>query len=303
VEAIKLRVACIGECMVEMAPVGNGQYRQNFAGDTYNTSVYLQRLFGHQLQVSYVTALGEDALSQAMLEHFRTEHIDTTSIRIIKDQQPGLYIIENDAQGERFFQYWRANSAASNTFKDMTCADIVALLKSYDLIFLSGISLAILDPNQRQTLLQALTLLASDTQIAFDPNFRPALWPKVDECRLVFEQMAGIAHLVLSSFEDDQAVWETADVITAQARWRGWGCPEVIIKHGGQGCWLFGDQLDEHVAPQHVLAPVDTTGAGDSFCAGYIGARLIGQTPVQSAQLGHQIAAQVVMHAGAVINL
>jgi len=46
---------------------------------------------------------------------------------------------------------------------------------------------------------------------------------------------------------------------------------------------------------------VDTTAAGDSFNAGYLSARLNGQSPIEAAHLGQQIASIVVQHPGAIV--
>ena len=61
-------VACIGECMVELRQAQGGQsgglYSRGFGGDTLNTAVYLARL---DVNVDYLTALGDDALSDEMI--------------------------------------------------------------------------------------------------------------------------------------------------------------------------------------------------------------------------------------------
>ena len=59
-----MKVARIGECMVELAQVDGGLFRRGFGGDTLNTALYLSRL---GVDTAYVTALGDDALSEAML--------------------------------------------------------------------------------------------------------------------------------------------------------------------------------------------------------------------------------------------
>ncbi len=50
-----MKIACIGECMVEFAQEGAGLFRRGFGGDTLNTALYLARL---GVDTSYVTALG-----------------------------------------------------------------------------------------------------------------------------------------------------------------------------------------------------------------------------------------------------
>ena len=57
-------VACIGECMIELKQAGGGLYSRGFGGDTLNTAVYLARL---GVAVDYITALGDDPLSDEMI--------------------------------------------------------------------------------------------------------------------------------------------------------------------------------------------------------------------------------------------
>ena len=68
-----IQVACIGECMVELAHLNAADLKLGFGGDTLNTAVYLKRLTrDRNITVDYVTALGDDAYSDAMLASIRS---------------------------------------------------------------------------------------------------------------------------------------------------------------------------------------------------------------------------------------
>ncbi|MGB1346907.1 MAG: PfkB family carbohydrate kinase, partial [Pseudomonadales bacterium] len=61
------KVACIGECMVEMVQQPNGCYRMGYGGDVANTGVYLARLLqGAGLTVEFISAIGDDPYSDKM---------------------------------------------------------------------------------------------------------------------------------------------------------------------------------------------------------------------------------------------
>jgi len=69
------RVVCIGECMVELRAVGADMFARSYAGDAYNTAVYLKRSLP-DAQVQFLTATGDDAMSQAMRQRWRIHEID-----------------------------------------------------------------------------------------------------------------------------------------------------------------------------------------------------------------------------------
>src|SRR4051812_44404040 len=100
----------IGECMVEMGLADQGQARLGYAGDTFNTAVYLNRL---GVRTAYGTAVGKgDPFSAAILDLMAREGLDTSLVVQAEGRLPGLYAIEVDAAGERRFFYWRQNAPA-----------------------------------------------------------------------------------------------------------------------------------------------------------------------------------------------
>ncbi|WP_206201951.1 sugar kinase [Terasakiella sp. SH-1] len=292
-------IACIGECMVELSPAQEGLFKLGFAGDTYTTAVYLKRQFGDAVDVSYITALGVDPQSKAMVSAFEQEGIDTSHVRLFEDKAPGLYLIENDETGERYFQYWRSTAAARFLYQDRSISDIAQQLEGFDLVYVSGISLAVLDAAQRTNLIEALK--ANQADVAFDPNFRAALWPDLDECRQAFQDVAGVSKIVFVTPEDDCALWGEALLDDVCQRWSGFGAEEVVVKDGANGCLVVTDLERDHINAPEKLSPVDTTGAGDSFSSGYLGARLQGGSIRQAAEMAHRVAAQVIMHPGGII--
>ncbi len=105
------RLLCIGECMLELAPAGAPDtYRAGFAGDTFNTAWYARRLAPAGLEIAYMTAVGQDAVSDRLEDFTRAAGIVPEFIRR-PDRTLGLYMIELK-DGERSFAYWRGQSAA-----------------------------------------------------------------------------------------------------------------------------------------------------------------------------------------------
>jgi len=90
---------------------------------------------------------------------------------------------------------------------------------------------------------------------------------------------------------------ERPEVIAA--RWHAQGVAEVIVKMGPEGAYVSIDGAGNVVATTPVV-PVDTSGAGDAFDAGYIAARLAGHGAIDAAKFGHKLAGETVKHRGAI---
>ena len=138
----------LGECMVELRAMSEATLHQSFAGDVYNSAVYLKRSFA-QISTSVVTALGQDNLSKKMLERFESEQLDTQFVFAHDTKVPGMYYIETDEHGERSFIYWRSDAAAKKVV-DFLTPELVEQLSQGDMFFFSGISLAVIEEGAAQ---------------------------------------------------------------------------------------------------------------------------------------------------------
>ena len=154
------RVACIGECMIELKQAPGGLYSRGFGGDTLNTAVYLARL---GVTVDYVTALGDDPLSAEMIAGWQAEGVGTAKVARLPGKLPGLYLIMTDANGERRFFHWRESAAARDLLDLPDTESLLQSLSSYDLVYLSAITLSIFTESARGRLLAALPCRRSRT--------------------------------------------------------------------------------------------------------------------------------------------
>lgn len=304
-----LRVACIGEAMVELtlgrdasSPVGMG-----FAGDTLNTAIYLKRLLGDTSLVAYTSVLGSDPLSERMIDYLELESIDTRTISRSADRLVGLYAITTDQNGERTFSYWRNESAARTLFQLNGDLDFSALL-GFDVLMLSAISLAILPNHVRQALISELARLRSrhGTTIVFDSNFRPRLWESVEIAQQTVADAWRITDIALPSIDDEMALFEDTDEAAVIARLNSYGVNRGALKRGERGP-LSLNRFEQKAAPNQVgidatpVTVVDTTAAGDSFNAGYLSAVLTGSSELEALSAGHGCATRVIAHRGAII--
>lgn len=283
------RVACIGEAMIELSMDGT-QAQVGVAGDTLNTAIYLKRC-APGVQVDYVTRVGVDPFSQRIRDLIEGEGIGARRVEMVTDGAPGLYAITTDAMGERTFTYWRSNSAARGLFGDFD----FSILSGYDLLYLSGISLAILPQPVRLGLLDWIG--ETGAALAFDSNYRPRLWESAKIARDITRRYWAAAQIALPSIEDEMALFGE-DAAEVEARCAAMAA-RGALKRGEAGPMSIG----EAVKQSYPAAPkvVDTTAAGDSFNGGYLAALLTGQSQAQALLAGHAMAAKVVQHRGAII--
>lgn len=298
----RLSFRSIGECMAELQLATEGLYGLAFGGDTLNTSWYVRAIAdAEELDIEYVTAVGSDPLSAKLMSFLKDHQIGTKFVREVADRNIGLYLISL-AGAERSFTYWRNYSAAKLLAENLS--HLSRALAGADVIYFSGITLAILAPEHRQILLIELQKLKSTgSVIAFDSNARPRLWSSEHEMKEATVQGYRAATIALPTFADEQAIFGDATTADCAKRIARYGVPEVIVKDGAQSSYgLINGEMFE-VTPQPVTNAVDTTGAGDSFNAGYLVGRMVKMEPQAATGLAHKVAGRVICHRGALVPM
>lgn len=293
------RIACIGEVMIELSGGAQAAPKLGVAGDTYNTAVYLARLLRGRSQISYVTALGVDAFSDRIIAHMAEAGVDASLVERRRDRIPGLYAIQTDDQGERSFLYWRSESAARTLFEAPTQVTLDSL-SEFDLIYLSGITLAILPDETRRDLFGFLKRFRADGGlVAYDSNFRPRVWPEPPTARSVNDEMYRLTDIALPSLDDEMALFGETSPEAVVARLMTCGVRLGAVTHGAVG---LSPIPPETCAPTLEMAPrvVDTTAAGDSFNAGVIAALVKGDDLSRALAAGHDLAVRVLGVEGAI---
>lgn len=287
----------IGEAMVEFAPVGDDTYRRGYAGDTLNTCWHMAQILGTHARVGYFTKVGVDSFSDQLVAFIESSQMDAQ--RIVRDPERhlGLYVISLTG-AERHFTYWRESSAARRLADDP--AGLAEATRDCGLIHVSGITLAVIGETGRRHLFEALAQARSaGAVVSFDPNVRMRLWRDVSDLRAATQAMLEVVDIALPSFDDEALVWGDPDPEATLTRLQRAGVGEIVVKNGASDAvYAVAGQRGRSPTPA-VTAIRDTTGAGDSFNAGYLAARLVGLEPLASCEIGQQVAAEVIGHYGA----
>lgn len=288
-----------GECMVEMSPAEGDFYRLGYAGDSFNTAWTARQFLPETCVVRYLTAVGRDRTSDAMVSFIKGAGIDTSHVIRDPDRTVGLYMVHLD-KGERSFSYWRKDSAATRLADQRRVLD--AAFEKASLIFVSGITLAILGEAARATLLGALQDAGqAGARIAFDPNYRRRLWPDTQTAMAVLTKAARLSDFVLPTYDDEAELFGDASPQATAERFLAVGCAEVVVKHGPKPATVCFDGATHSVPADAVSNVVDTTGAGDAFNGTYLAARMQDHSPLRATAMAHAAARIVVQNPGALI--
>ena len=295
------RAICVGEAVIELKRGGDGRFALSCGGDVFNTAIYLARAGAN---VAFATALGDDPYSESMMALAAAEGISSHLMLRVPGRLPALCLAENEPAGERRVRYWREGAPARQLFE---LPDWMRLARKSD----RGEARSIF-PASRCRCIPLPVLAASSpcskwrggsgAKVAFDGNFRPHGWSgDLPRTRTVFIETLKRVDIALPTFDDEAVLWGDPSPEATVARLQAFGIGEIVVKNGPNSALVATAGAQEFVPVPEVFIPVDTTAAGDGFNAGYLAARLNGDTPAQSAGAAHRLAGNVIRHPGALV--
>ncbi|MFM7332385.1 MAG: sugar kinase [Brachymonas sp.] len=289
-------VVAMGEAMVEFnqTVAGQPQYTQGFGGDTSNAVIAASRAGA---RCAYVSAVGDDAFGQLLMDLWQFAGIETTSVAIESGANTGLYFVTHGEAGHAF-SYRRAGSAAARM--QLNDAQRTVLQQTRWLHY-SGISQAISDTARDQCAKAVRIAQAASIKISFDSNLRLKLWsleeatlhmiPAIASCDLFLPSLDDVTQL--SGLSDPHAILQWSHDLGAQ---------QVVLKMGELGVLASDGHVVHSIAPIRVKA-VDATGAGDCFAGNLLARLAAGDELMNAARYANAAAALSVQGFGAVAAL
>jgi ribokinase len=247
-------------------PGGDGvahRQRLGFGGSAANTALMIHRL---GLPTSLLSCVGTDAWGDYSIRQLADEGIDPTHIVRDPTEPTSLNVVAVTPDGERTMLAYRGASGQYS-------ADAlpVAALSTAQHLHVSGY--ALLSEPQRSAAFRAAEITrAGGGTVSLDVPVDPVTAVPETLCRF----MALVDSVIVGSPEAQKLTGFSDDVRAIEAM-AALGTSLVAIKQGADGSLLLRDGTMVHV-PTHRVLVVDTTGAGDSYCAGLIAAELSGET-------------------------
>jgi 2-dehydro-3-deoxygluconokinase len=294
------RAVSIGEATVEFVRGGDGRFGIGCAGDTFNVAVYLARA---GIDAAFVTALGDDPYSEAILALAAAEGVGSDLVLRTPGRLPGLVVVDTDSTGARHPYDWRAQSPARDLFELPDWGRVAEGLTKAKLVYFSGITLSLYSNNGLGRFLALMEMVRQQgVKVAFDGNFRPRGWRgDLSRTRTVFMEALKRVDMALPTYDDEAVLWGDPSPEATVERLQAFGIPEIVVKNGPNSALVATADRNEFVPVPEVVVPVDTTAAGDSFNAAYMAARMSGKGPAEAAAAAHILAAQVIRHRGALM--
>ncbi len=237
-----------------------------------------------------VGMVGDDMFGEYLRGRLESEGINTKGLKADKTVQTSASVLMIDTTGERsFFHCVGANAAFSIDDIDMS------VIEESDVVFVTGSFLMnTFDGEQTMNFLKKCKELGKTTflDVCYDASGR---WGELLNMSMPYIDvfMPSIDEAVEIAKKTD--LNEIADVFFDN------GVGSVVIKVGSKGCYIrkTKEEQGKMIPACTGVKAVDTTGAGDSFCSGFLASYARGKSFEECAKFANATGAHCVMEKGA----
>lgn len=285
----ELKVACIGEVLVDMIPRETGPYREgvcfeaHFGGAPANVAVGVARL---GVESAFIGAVGDDPFGEMLLAFLRREGVyDGWVAR--KSARTSLAFIIAEPGGERSFFFYRPPwVSTADAMLEEGDVDWQGL-RRVRVIHVSGVALS--QPPLRDTVLKVMRYAQENgIHVSFDPNYRPDIWlGDVARARRMFRKALEFASTVMLGYDEMKPLLGSEDykLLAEKLLSENPNLEYVAVRLGAQGAYVRSHRGDEELVKAFKVDVVDTTGAGDAWASGFIVFKLIEGRSLREAML------------------
>ena len=296
---MKATICSIGECMIEMTNVEKELYNYSVAGDTLNFTSYLDQSIFNKF---YLTAIGTSDINKGVISFFKKKKINTDLVKKISSKEIGLYLIKNTKKGEKKFYYWRDDSAAKFFFNQINKSLFIKKY-TFDYIYLTGITLSILDFKNIDKFITNLSVLRKkNSKIIFDFNIRIKRWSKKN-LNLYLNKILPNIDILFCSGEDLVCWKKNNNIKTFQYILKKFNIYHAIYRKNEEYNYSFYKNKKYMIKNKPIKKVVDTSGAGDGYNAAYLSSFIISNNPLIALNEASKIGAKIVMKKGAIVNV
>ncbi len=265
------------------------KFSRYFGGSAANVAVNSQRLGA---KTRMLTRIGNDDFGDFLLDVLKRENIKTEGIQIDESKRTPLVFVNKTSGTPAWLAYRDADKYIE--FNDK----VQELVNKTKIIYLTTFILS--QKPSRDTALKVLDVIKEDknTLLAFDPCYRPILWPKEDEGSKLVKSIIAASDFIKPSLDDAKYLFGPDTPENYLEKYLQVGANIVILTMGKDGA-LVSDGKEKYRLKVYSKKVVDVTGAGDSFWSGFMIGILDGLSIREAVKLGNATAAFKIRGIGA----
>lgn len=259
-------VIALGELLIDftqngMSEQGNGLFEANPGGAPCNVLSMLNNL---GKKTSFIGKVGNDQFGLTLKKSLEELGIGTENLSLDDDVHTTLALVHTFANGDRDFSFYRNPGADMMLRADELNEDLIRDTR----LFHFG-TLSMTHEGVREATKKAVTAAkAAGALISFDPNLREPLWDTLEHAK---EQVRwGLGQCDILKISDNEIQWLTGETDFTKGVEKireEFPIPLILVSMGGNGSRAYYGEGYVEVAPFLQENTIETTGAGDTFCA------------------------------------
>lgn len=259
-------VTALGELLIDFTENGTSSQRNplleaNPGGAVCNVLAMLGRL---GKKTAFIGKVGQDMFGTQLKNAVEEVGIDTRALFMDEEVHTTLAFVHTYPDGDRDFSFYRNPGADMMLRKDEVPADLIQNSRLFHFGTLSSTHEGV-----REATRHALEI-AKDAGciITFDPNLRPPLWKSLEDAKREMEYGMTKCDVLKISDNEVEFLFGTTDYDKGAALIREkYNIPLVLITMGKDGSRAYYKDMRVEAAPFLQENTIETTGAGDTFCA------------------------------------
>lgn len=259
-------VTALGELLIDFtengeSSQGNPLMEANPGGAPCNVLAMLQKL---GKKTAFIGKVGADMFGNQLKKAVEEVGIDTLNLIMDKKHHTTLAFVHTYPDGDRDFSFYRDPGADMMLTKEEVQKELIQSSRIFHFGTLSSTHEGV-----REATRHAIELAKeAGCIITFDPNLRPPLWGSLEDARKEIEYGMTKCDVLKISDNEVEFLFDTTDYDKGAALIREkYNIPLVLITMGKDGSRAYYKDMRVEVAPFLQENTIETTGAGDTFCA------------------------------------
>ena len=259
-------VVALGELLIDftengISSQGNPLFEANPGGAPCNVLAMLTKL-GHK--TAFIGKVGNDFFGKQLEDAIKAIGINVTGLRKDDKVHTTLALVHTYPDGDRDFSFYRDPGADMMLTEEEIPEELILETR----IFHFG-TLSMTHEKVRRATKKAVAIAKqAGAIISFDPNIREPLWNSMDEARE--QELYGLGQCHILKISDNEIQWLTGkNDYTEAVKWirEKYDIPLILVSMGKEGSRAYYQDRMVEKAPFINENTIETTGAGDTFCA------------------------------------